>query len=128
MGPRSAKRQTYAQYVKTSPGFELLQSEVEIDWVTVEQVASPRRAVRIELLRLDYPERQRAVTLPLGPGLAIPMVSVVGPAYYQASVSVEEGKRGPMTQFMFDDPIGNKSLSSAGPIQGGGDGRRGGEM
>jgi len=97
--------QTYANYVEESPDFELLQSASGIDWILVDQVASPRRVVRLEILRLDYPERTRVLTLPLDPGLAIPMVSVVGPAQYETSVSLGADRHGPTTQFMFSDLV-----------------------
>lgn len=95
----------YGQYVEGSANFTLLQSAAGVDWIVVEQVVSPRRAVRLALWRLEYPEWTRALTLPLDPELAVPLVSVVGSAHYGAMVSFGAGQQSPATQFMFDEPI-----------------------
>ena len=97
--------ETYGRYVEGSPNFELLQSAAGIDWIIVEQVVSPRRAVRLELLRFEHLDQEWVLTFPLDPGLAVPLVSVVGPARYEAWASFEIGQQGPATQFMFQGPV-----------------------
>ena len=97
--------EAYGRYVEGSPNFEILQSAAGIDWIIVEQVASPRGAVRLELLRFEHLDQEWVLTFPLDPGLAVPLVSVVGPARYEAWASFEVGQQGPATQFMFEEPI-----------------------
>jgi hypothetical protein len=77
----------YGRYVEGSPNFSLLQSAAGIDWIIVEQVVSPRRAVRVELLGFEHLDQETVLTFPLDPGLAVPLVSVVGPAHYEAWAS-----------------------------------------
>lgn len=97
--------EAYGRYIEGSPNFELIKSVAGIDWIVVEQVASPRRAVRLELLCLEHPEQEWALTLPLDPGIAVPLVSVVGSAHYEAMASFGAGQQSPATQFMFEEPI-----------------------
>jgi hypothetical protein len=97
--------EAYGRYVEGSPNFELVKSVARVDWIVVEQVASPRRAVRLELLSLEHLDQEWALTLPLDPGLAVPLVSVVGSARYEAWASFGVGQQGPATQFMFEEPI-----------------------
>lgn len=97
--------EAYGRYVEGSPNFDLLRSAAGIDWIIVEQVVSPRRAVRLELLRFEHLDQEWALTFPLDTGLAVPLVSVVGPARYEAWASFEIGQQGPATQFMFQEPV-----------------------
>ena len=97
--------EAYGRYVEGSPNFELLRSAAGIDWIVVEQVVSPRRAVRLELLRFEHLDQEWVLTFPLDPGLAVPLVSVVGPARYEAWASFEIGQQGPATQFLFEEPV-----------------------
>ena len=99
------EREAYAKYIEQSSEFELLRSGAGIDWIVVEQVDSPCMAVKIELLRLDRPEWSQEVRLPLDVGCAWPMVSVVGPAPYEASASFDPNRRGGSTEFRFEGPI-----------------------
>jgi hypothetical protein len=97
--------EAYGRYVEASPGFTFLQLAAEIDWIIVEQVDSPRQAVRIEPLPFEHLDRECALTLPLYQGLTVPLVSIVGSARYEAWASFGTGQQSPATQFMFEEPI-----------------------
>ena len=102
---KSSDGEAYGRCVEGSPDFTLLQSAEGINWIVVEQVVSPRRAVRLELLRFEHLDQELVLTFPLDPGLAVPLVSVVGPARYEAWASFGVGQESPATQFLFEEPI-----------------------